>query len=469
MSSFLKKNIQVSPQPKQAWMVILGFVLFLGLCLLIGAGRILILAFPVGAFSVGVFLYQRTPILYVGYTWWIWFLTPLIRRLIDYQSGYITPGPLVFTALLVTLISLLTFLRHLPKSLKEGSLPFILCIGSVIYGTAIGLIQNPIKDALMVTVPLQWLCPILFGFHLFINWRDYPQLSKTIAKVFLWGTLVMGIYGIFQFLFAPNWDNFWLIMSEKGARGIPEPLGIRVWSTMDAPQAFAGAMMAGLLLLLCESNSPLYFPTTGFGYIAFLLSKARAGWLSWLVGIFIFMPSLKSSYQMRIIISICLAVIIILPLANLDPFAPVITSRVETLTNAEDDGSLKARQEGYRELLGLAMSETVGKGIGTPIDTGNLRYSLSDGSILPLLFSLGWLGTIPYIGGLLILLGKLVRGLANRVDPFMSAGFAITMGQVAVIGFNRTLQSSLAMVLWGFLGISLAGVKYYKYQRNLAN
>jgi len=59
---------------------------FAALCVLVGAGGILRLAFPIGSFGVGTFLYLRYPVLYIGFTWWR-FLTPC-RRLIDYQSGW---------------------------------------------------------------------------------------------------------------------------------------------------------------------------------------------------------------------------------------------------------------------------------------------------------------------------------------------------------------------------------------------
>ncbi|MCG8363360.1 MAG: O-antigen ligase domain-containing protein, partial [Pseudanabaenales cyanobacterium] len=71
----------------------MGLVLFLALGFLIGAGRFLVLLFPLGSIVVGVFLYRRYPIFYVGFTWWLWFLGPLVRRLIDYQSGHLTYGP----------------------------------------------------------------------------------------------------------------------------------------------------------------------------------------------------------------------------------------------------------------------------------------------------------------------------------------------------------------------------------------
>ena len=66
-------------RPALAWVGILGLVLITGLGILAGAGGILRLLFPLGATIVGGLLYVRYPLLYVGFTWWIWFLTQIGR------------------------------------------------------------------------------------------------------------------------------------------------------------------------------------------------------------------------------------------------------------------------------------------------------------------------------------------------------------------------------------------------------
>jgi len=163
-------------------------VLVIALGLLAGAGRFLVLVFPAGSLAVGVFLYVRYPILYVGFTWWMWFLAPFVRRLIDFQSGYTTPGSWNTAPLLVTSICFATLVQQLPKSRKQGSLPFILSLGSVFYGFLSLLIQRPI-NLKAITILLGWSVPILFSFHLFTNWRDYPSYRQNIQRTFLWGVL----------------------------------------------------------------------------------------------------------------------------------------------------------------------------------------------------------------------------------------------------------------------------------------
>jgi hypothetical protein len=95
----------------------------------------------------------------------------------------------------------------------------------------VGLINNP--PLAVARAFLEWLTPILFGFHLFIHWRHYPSYRQNIQRIFLWGVLVMGVYGVLQYLVAPEWDRFWLINVK--AFGSAEPLAIRVFSTVNSP------------------------------------------------------------------------------------------------------------------------------------------------------------------------------------------------------------------------------------------
>ncbi|MDJ0692109.1 MAG: O-antigen ligase domain-containing protein [Xenococcaceae cyanobacterium MO_188.B32] len=463
MSNYPRQDSQ-SKSEKPAWMAIFGLSLLIGLCLLIGAGRILVPLFPFSSLVVGVFLYRRYPLFYNGFTWWLWFIGPLIRRMIDYKSGHLTYGPWTLTPLLVTSISFITLIKYLPKTYNSGGLPFLLSIGSLFYSFMIGLIQNPKNAA--VNQFLAWLSPVLLAFHLFVNWRDYPSYRRNFQRIFLWGTLVMGLYGICQYLIAPEWDRFWLRSIDNLTFGRPEPLQIRVCSTMESPQSFANMMMAGLLLVFTNKGNQRFLGA-GPGYLTFLLSRARSAWLGWMTGLMTFLLSLKSSLQIRLIITIMVGAFFVVPLTVMEPFSTVISSRIETLSNSpEDDFSYQQRAQGYSELLNVALSQFVGKGLGYHIESDSIGSN--DSSILSILFSLGWVGGIPYLGGLFMLLLRLMQGPERRFDPFASCAFAIVLGIFVQLGLNMIFNSSLGMVIWGFIGIGMAANKYYFYQRNVA-
>jgi len=451
------KGFQLLPQPAQAWTAILGLAFLSGLCILAGAGKILNLAFPVGAFAVGVFLYVRYPILYNGFTWWIWFLTPIIRRLSDYRSGFTNPSAILLTPYLVTLVTLATLYQNFPKSHRQGGLPFILSFASLFYGFLIGLInRQPITVCINL---LEWLAPVLLGFHLFVNWRDYPNYRQNIERVFVWGVLLMGVYGVIQYLVAPEWDRFWLSNAEINSAGIPEPLGIRVWSTMNSPGPFAIVIMAGLLLLF-GSQGALCLPAAVAGYLAFLLTLVRSAWGGWFLGLLTLATSLKANFQIRLLITVVVIALCVIPLTVIEPFSEVINTRLETLSDIENDGSTLARQQTYEQLLGLALTSFIGEGIGG---------ETYDSSALAMLFNIGWLGTIFYMGGMLLLLFCLFQGSESRFDRFAGSTRAIVLAIFAQLPLGAPMLGVSGIMLWGFLGIGLAARKYYQHQKQIGN
>ena len=107
-----------SPQLSEPWLLIGGFIAFTALCLTVNAASILRLAFPAGSLAVGALLFFRYPMFYIGFNWWLWFLTPLVRRLIDWKIGWLDPNPVLLAPFLVSFLSMLTLLIQLPKAIK---------------------------------------------------------------------------------------------------------------------------------------------------------------------------------------------------------------------------------------------------------------------------------------------------------------------------------------------------------------
>jgi len=451
-------KIRLSLQPASAWIAILGLVFFTALLILAGAGTILNLAFPAGAFAVGLLLYFRYPILYIGFSWWMWFLTPLVRRLADYRSGFTNPSPILLAPYLVIFVTLFSLWKYLPKTYRQGGLPFVLGFVGIFYAYLVGLIKG--SPLLATLALLEWLVPVLFGFHLFVNWRNYPSYRQNIERTFVWGVLIMGVYGIIQYLVAPEWDRFWLTNTELISAGSPEPLGIRVWSTMHGPGVFASFLMAGLLLLLNKrgafSNS-----VSVAGYLTFLLTAVRGVWLMWFFGLFTHMSSLKSKLQIRIIIIIMVLALGVVPLTTIEPFSENIISRLGTPSNLENDSSAKGRINLYHTEIGSAFTNVLGNGIE--------KQSVLDSGIIDIFSSLGWFGGIFYLGGILLIFLKLSQDTGVCLDPFFSIARAISFSSFFGIVFGRQQLGAPGVIWWGFLGIAMAASKYYHHQLNSAS
>lgn len=444
------KNFQLRLQLSHAWIVIIVSILLTLLLILLGAGSILNLAFPVGSCVVGIFLYFHCPIFYVGFTWWIWFLTPLVRRLSDYQSGFHVLSPILLAPLLVTLVSAKTLQRRISKSVISDILPFLLSIAGIIYAFLVGLIY---RQPQTVTIAfLEYLCPILFGIHLYVNWRDYPRYRQNLQQVFIWGVVIMGVYGVIQYLVAPPWDGFWMERADMVSIGKPVPLGIRVWSTLNSPRPFGIIMQIGLLFLLTTSKS-IRIPATISGYLSLLLSLSRAAWGSHIVSLMVLSFSLKSKFQIRLLITIVCILLGLLPLLTIEPFASRIGERLSTLSSLDSDGSAEARRNTYDTVLNQALTSIFGQGLG------GKSY---DSGILSTLFDMGWFGIAFYVSGVLLLVLIILKSPWCAIDHTLAAGRAVIIGFIALLPLGEFFSGIQGFTFWAFLGISMASIKYHR-------
>ncbi|MBD2336903.1 O-antigen ligase domain-containing protein [Calothrix sp. FACHB-156] len=465
----LQENFSPQDRAAQAWMVILGYVFLTVVCYFTGAATMLRLVFPATSLVVALFLYFRHPILYIGFTWWIWFLTPLVARLVDYRVGWDPTRQILIAPYLVVFVTIGTFIKYLPSSIRQGGLPFLLAFIGVFYGFLVGLIYNapvPVARGL-----LDWLSPIIFAFHLFMNWRDYPTYREQMQSVFLWCVLITGAYGVYQFVVAPEWDRYWLIESKMfTSSGDPEPFGMRVWSTLHSVGPFGSVMQAGLLLLFTRTGF-LIFPASAVGYLSFLLAQARTNWGGWLLGVIMILGSVKARIQMRLITIIVVMAICVVPLTTIEPISEVVTSRLETFSNLENDTSFKDRSGSYDKNLSIALSNVLGNGLGNiwkvNEKTGQIEVFVIDSGVLDMFFTLGWAGAIFYLGGLILTIINVSKYKEGRFDSFVSAARAIGISGCFQLVIGSGMLSVAGMILWGFLAMAMAANKYYQQQSNL--
>lgn len=452
-----------------AWQLILGLATIILLGIIVGVGPINGILFPIGFLVVGYILYRRFPHIYISFTLWTWFLGAVIYRLIEYRGSNNTLGDTLTVPRMVTAISLLTLIQYLPKSIKSGGLPFLLCSGSICYGLALAFAQFPnyffSPGNLINTILLffGWIGPIAFGFHIFINWRSYPIYRQVILKTYLWCVLILGIYGLWQYFATPPWDSLDLDSPERiWMGGQDKEGGLRVWSTMGQSYAFTFNFFPGLLLLFVQKG-PLRFLGAGVGTLTFLISRVRTSWLSFSIAFLCFFLSNRSNQQLKIIVFIIFFILLSLPFLFLlnDSFASVlnvITSRFSSLSNSED-GSLRARMEMYEKSFTVAFFEIIGKGI--LLGPANPGFTLGENGIMEILTALGWIGSLFFMSGLLLILILLFRSSASLSDPFFVAARAIVVGSLGKMYISSFLFDEFAIPIWSFIGISLAAHSYY--------
>ena len=458
------------PRPKvlggqsAAWAVVTGLLAFTALCLFTGLAGSLRYTFPVLSLAVGGFFYWLYPEMFVGFCLWLWFLTPFLRRLVDFRSGFEPLSTILLAPHAVSLLTVITFVRNPSAFTKKTGLPFLMALAAIIYGAAVGLPHVPAKD--LVVGILNWATPVFFAFHLFVNWRSYPAISSVVRRSFLFGVFVMGAYGLYQFFVLPGWDRDWLagVIGEGTGLsfGLPEPMQVRVFSTMNSSGTLAPVLMAGLLLLFAMRGWKT-IPVALVGYATFLLTMVRAAWFGWFVGLALLLvyfhgaPTAQSHRGGRAGCGL-----IARGPGRSSPPTSCWRSACKVSLILKKDESANDRLGGYKQLLAESLKNPFGNGIGS-MDATQQRYAdqtigARDSAILDMLLSLGWLGALLY-GSSLVVLYFVQRRYPGQ-DSFSHASRAIFIALIAQFPLGSLMLGVNGVALWSFGALWLASAQY---------
>ncbi len=435
-------------------------------------GTVLTLAFPVLAILTGLWLYFKSPARYVGFMWWLWFLSPEVRRLADWSKGAFTPTSLIQIApLAVTMISGLSLLRYYPVLAQRRGLPVLLILFGLAYALLVGVVAS---GPLAATYDLaNWLYPILIGFHIMANTRDYPAYRDTIVNTFIWGMLVMGAYGVVQFFIMPPWDALWMIGSQMNSQGDPAPFAVRVFSTMNSSGPFALAMMGAMVFVLAAQHRVRWI-AGAFGFVSFALSLVRSTWGGWVIALLIQLVKSDNRVRIRIIASGVLLAGLCVPLLAVGPVADRMQTRLQTLVNLNDDQSYEARNQFYASFAQTAFTDVSGEGMGATgtstklsNDGGQLgQYGNFDSGVMNIPFVLGWPGTLLYISGIgWLVVRAVLASFKMRDDKFVSASVSLALAIIAMLVFTNSLVGTGGLLLFMSLFSILSAAHWQKQNR----
>jgi len=420
--------------------------------------------FPFLSIVVGGLLYITRPELYLSFTYWIWFITPFMRRLVDYQMGQFSAISVVMlTPFLVTALSLFSFFRFGMLLKKRLYQPYLFMMAGVMYGFVIGFIKNGAFGAAFNL--MEWLCPLLIGFHILVHWRTYPQHRTIVRSTFTLGVLVMGAYGVFQFIMPAPWDTFWMVQSGMTSIGHPEPFRVRVFSTLNAPGPFAMTMMAGLMILFDGRNVISKIAILP-GYAGFLLAIVRGAWGGWLLSLLFVITKMSGQMRTRLIGLLVFGCVLVIPLQFFGPAssgAEVVGDRMGTIGKIGEDGSFKHRVAMYQTRAVGFILNPLGEGLGyigggSRNEDGKTRNL--DSGIIALFVALGWVGTALYITGIVKFLQAVLRNRRWYNDQFAIIVTGVCISYLALMIFANQFISLKGMIIWPLLSLSLCSRTY---------
>lgn len=449
------------PYPNALWPRNLGSPRFvLGLVTLTIAGLTFAggaaarLGIPAIAGCAAYYLYRKSSVAYVGWVWWLFFLTPFLRRIVDFRSGYSDQNVILAAPYLAALACAPTLLSRADVWRSRSSLPFGFAFVCTLYGFAIGALSVPKKT--LLEAALTWFCPLVFGFFMLceVTSSRRDALIEGLKETFCWGTLLMGCYGIYQFIVAPRWDAMWIAESEMGSIGTPEPFGLRVFSTMNGPGAFAYCLLAGLMLLLCRGGI-LSAIAGGAGFIALLLSSVRSAWAA-LAVMLLLLAAREKQWIGKLVIAGAIVAGCVGAAMAIEPVRATVQDRFLSFKDVQGDSSYQERSGGYREMVSYAAEAPMGYGLGAmdSLFNGKTPLGSRDSGIWEIVMSLGWFGGAIYFAAA-GMLGWFAWSASRERTQEQVAAACICLGLLFQIPMG-SIVGITGLTIWTFAAIAVA-------------
>jgi hypothetical protein len=454
-----------TPRRRPAWPIVLAFALAMMALLVVGQAGVVRYLFPVGSLAVAALLYRLGPAPYLEFAWWLWQVSPGIRRYVDYQlGGWEAQSPMSLTPFLVASIAVFGVLRRLPDLQRRSFLPWIGAALCILYGTFVGTLRVGLTPAIHGTVA--WFIPFCFGLYTALEWRRYPDIQAAARRAFLFGSILLAVYGCYQFINPPMWDRVWMVSSGMYSVGRAFPFEVRVFSLVNSPLNFATILVAGLFIALA-SRGVTRVLSLSIGAIALLLSLVRSVWIAGFLGFFFYLYSVPLRAARRFLLAgaVSLGVIATVPLFVPDdimgPTWNLLEKRFLTFTELEQDVSYKDRASFLDNISQVVVESPWGYGLGSTGVSSNLA-EVGDGirdfdnGVFAVLYSLGWFGGAGLIACALAVLVSIMPRRETSDDSMAKAARAIGATSLILTAGSNVFEGVNAAILWGALGLVVA-------------
>ncbi len=383
MSTSLASRSRINVWPVPGWLVAL--LVLIGTAVVGGSlGGLCRPLFVLACGFVGWYAWRQGPAIHLQAALVLFTFAPLVRRVVDLSIGYDQLGLMLIGPLLAILVPAV----HLPRLLESHPLPakwtwpLGIVAGCVVYAGMLSMAQADWTNA--ASGPLKWLAPLFYAALLMVS-AEREEMIKAATSAFLIILPVTGLYAIYQYVNPLDWDRYWMEFAPIPSIGQPIPYGVRVFSTMNAPAAFATFTATGLFLIgFSKQRWPalLALPAA----LGLLLSLYRTAWISLAVSIlFCLLFSATRRRAGMILVGIGIAVLLAV---FLTPFGDLVVERLSTLSEGTHDGSAQERLGELVTLWNLPDSSLFGSGF-TITDVGAAGAMPIDGMIIACWLSMG--------------------------------------------------------------------------------
>jgi len=440
----------------------LGFAAFVALALLAGAGRPLRLVYPILAVGVGVRLLLTSTPDYVRFVLWLWTLTPLVRRIADFQAGWQDPSLVLLTPYLVTssaavhaVIKTLLFPAAYRPTVPPGLTMFLLARLGAAIGIPVGFATGA-PGAVIET--LNWIVPLVFGGYIASCADEREAIEDAVVSTFGLIAPLAGAYAVYQFFSLPGWDANWMLNSEMKSIGSAEALAVRVFSTMHSPGVLGYFIVVPIVTWLAQPIGRGVLPAC-LALVALLLSQVRTAWLAFAVAAILVVLSLRLAAGIRVLLLVTFGLICVTPFLQIPDVSERVSARIESLRDLPSyDESAVSRIEGHRRVFVFMAAHPFGAGIGAdPVELKD-TVGMRDGFLVAGLIQFGFIGAVLHVLSLLVLSLYLwtyyYRSISVRPQGVGLA--AVGMGFMVTLALGIPTIAPVGVILWLVGGLAAA-------------
>ena len=438
---------------------------FIGVTVLLLAGvggQLAAMVYVLIAILTGLVLIFRSPATYASFTLWLWFVTPFIRRVLDWRHGWNPTNPSLLAPPLVSMLGLLLLARYGRELRGILFAPFLLVLTALAYGYFVGIINSSLFAASYSL--LTWLAPITFGIFLAASWRSYPELMVSVRRAFAIALPLLAAYGVYQFLRLPIWDSTWMRNADLKSLGPPLPLLMRVFGTLNTPGPYAAFLLSGMIVLL-PSKGWLRYPAIAIGALALLLTRTRAVWIAFVIGLIVSQFSQPIVRLPKRTLTMLAIALLALPFVATPQFKNTILPRFNTLTNLRADNSFIKRVEFSQGTASGIVESAEGNGLGTTGGAVKLRGNQGvrslDNGFLEVFYVLGWPGGTLFFLGIGTLVVQAFRFAEPRKDSFANSARATSVALITVLPIGDVFTGPTGTFLWSMVGLGIAAHTYH--------
>jgi hypothetical protein len=215
------------------------------------------------------------------------------------------------------------------------------------------------------------------------------------------------------------------------------------------------AMMTGLLLMPAL-NKALRIPAVVIGFVALLLTASRSAWIGFAGGLIFLFGYGDRRQRFRLAAQAAVFGLVLFALLRVPVLGTFIADRFRNFDDIRADASFGDRVQGYKEAAGSILHEPFGEGLGsaTVLHTGEV-IGPHDSSFLECFYSLGWMGTLLYAGGVIFAGVRTFRSAENGRGDFLRAGRAILIAFVIQSPLNSIMLGQAGFFLWTVVALTL--------------